>query len=227
VGYGPEATHFVVELTYNYGITSYEMGNDFLGITIKSRESIERAKVQGYPLSAENGVTVVESPGGYKFFLIDEPQPTDSDPIQKLTLASSNIQQSLAYWNGLLGLDVYEKKPKSATFAFSSNQAKLEISDIGKAVDHAKSYGRIAFAIPKDQQPEIDRRVREANQKILTPLLDLDTPGKASVRVLILADPDGHEICFVDEEGFSQLSQTDPKGEELLTRYIKLDKSRE
>lgn len=94
-------------------------------------------------------------------------------------------------------------------------------------MDHAKSYGRIAFAIPKAQQPEIDQRVQEANQKILTPLLDLDTPGKASVRVLILADPDGHEICFVDEEGFSQLSQTDPKGEELLTRYIKLDKSRE
>lgn len=30
VGYGSEDEHFVMELTYNYGIGSYELGNDFL-----------------------------------------------------------------------------------------------------------------------------------------------------------------------------------------------------
>lgn len=29
VGYGPEDEHFVVELTYNYGIKQYKKGNDF------------------------------------------------------------------------------------------------------------------------------------------------------------------------------------------------------
>lgn len=29
VGYGPEDNHFVVELTYNYGIKHYAKGNDF------------------------------------------------------------------------------------------------------------------------------------------------------------------------------------------------------
>ena len=29
VGYGKEDTHFVVELTYNYGIKNYKLGNDF------------------------------------------------------------------------------------------------------------------------------------------------------------------------------------------------------
>ena len=29
VGFGPEDNHFVVELTYNYGIGTYQMGNDF------------------------------------------------------------------------------------------------------------------------------------------------------------------------------------------------------
>ncbi len=29
VGYGPEDNHFVVELTYNYGVGSYKLGNDF------------------------------------------------------------------------------------------------------------------------------------------------------------------------------------------------------
>ena len=29
MGYGAEDNHFVVELTYNYGIKSYKKGNDF------------------------------------------------------------------------------------------------------------------------------------------------------------------------------------------------------
>lgn len=29
VGYGPEDNHFVVELTYNYGLKSYKQGNDY------------------------------------------------------------------------------------------------------------------------------------------------------------------------------------------------------
>lgn len=92
-------------------------------------------------------------------------------------------------------------------------------------MDHAEAFGRIAFACPYDQQPIINERIEELKEKILTPLISLDTPGKATVRVIILADPDGHEICFVDEEGFTQLSQFDPEGEKLLDRYIKKDTS--
>jgi len=29
IGYGAEDKHFVLELTYNYGIGSYQLGNDF------------------------------------------------------------------------------------------------------------------------------------------------------------------------------------------------------
>ena len=29
LGYGPEDDHFVLELTYNYNISSYSLGNDF------------------------------------------------------------------------------------------------------------------------------------------------------------------------------------------------------
>lgn len=36
VGYGPEDNHFVAELTYNYGIGEYRLGNDFLVSTTLS-----------------------------------------------------------------------------------------------------------------------------------------------------------------------------------------------
>ena len=77
IGYGPEDTHFVIELTYNYGISKYELGNDFRGITIKSKEAIERARKNNWPVSEENGLTVLQAPGGYKFIIINEPQPLE------------------------------------------------------------------------------------------------------------------------------------------------------
>lgn len=72
-------------------------------------------------------------------------------------------------------------------------------------------------------QETIDARIAEVKGTVLTPLITLDTPGKATVRVIILADPDGHEICFVDEEGFSQLSAFDEKSDAELDKFIKKD----
>lgn len=39
------------------------------------------------------------------------------------------------------------------------------------------------------QLPEIEALIKKESQKILTPLVSLDTPGKATVEVVILADP--------------------------------------
>ncbi|KAJ9590658.1 hypothetical protein L9F63_016329 [Diploptera punctata] len=226
VGYGPEDSHFVVELTYNYNVHSYESGNDFLGFIIKSSEAIERAKSHGWPIREENGRQVVEAPGGYKFYLINESQPKDKDPVEKVILASSNLQTSIDYWNGILGLKIFDKSEKKVLLGFAEDQTKLELQDIGTKVEHAQAYGRIAFSCPYDQQPKIDEKIKASNHKILTPLISLDTPGKATVRVIILSDPDGHEICFVDDEGFRKLSAFDPQGERLLDRYIVKDQER-
>ncbi|XP_026476938.1 glyoxalase domain-containing protein 4-like [Ctenocephalides felis] len=224
IGYGSEDDHFVIELTYNYGIKSYEKGNDFRGITIRSREALERAKANSWPIKEENGLKYLEAPGDYKYYILDEPQPTDADPVVKVSLSCSDLQNTVNYWNSILGLKMYEKDDaaKRAVFGFADNQAKIEFNQVN-AVDRAKAYGRIAFSCPFAQQEIIDKTIRDNNQTILTPLLVLPTPGKASVRVIILADPDGHEICFVEDEGYRKLSEFDPKGEELLERYIKKD----
>ncbi|KTG05191.1 hypothetical protein cypCar_00011922 [Cyprinus carpio] len=111
VGFGPEDDHFVAELTYNYGVGEYRLGNDFL----------------------------------------------------KVSLAVSDLQRSVHYWSALLGMKVIEKNEdkKIALMGFSDNQL-----------------------------PDIEALKKKEKQKILTPLVRLDTPGKATVEVVILADPD-------------------------------------
>ncbi|XP_055913027.1 glyoxalase domain-containing protein 4 [Eupeodes corollae] len=223
VGYGPEASHFVIELTYNYGVKNYELGNDFGGITIKSKEALERAKSNNYPTTKENNLDVLTSPDGYKFFVINEPQPSHSDPVVEVTINSSNLSNSKKYWKDLLKMTLLKEENKSLLLSYGNKQASLRIREISEPLNRAKAYGRIAFAVPLDEQPKIDELIKAASGTILTPLITLDTPGKATVRVIILGDPDGHEICFVDEEGFSQLSAVDPEGDKLLDRYIGKD----
>ncbi|XP_039363299.1 glyoxalase domain-containing protein 4 isoform X2 [Mauremys reevesii] len=218
VGYGPEEDHFVAELTYNYGVGEYRLGTDFLGMTLVSSQAVSNARKMGWPLKeVAKGIFETEAPGGYKFCLEDKEQPKQ-DPVLKVTLAVSNLQKSVSYWSDLLGMKIYEtnEEKQRALLGYADNQCKLELQGIGGAVDHGTAFGRIAFSCPKEELPNIEALMKKEKQKILTPLVSLDTPGKATVQVVILADPDGHEICFVGDEAFRELSKMDPNGNKLL-----------
>ncbi|XP_052864665.1 glyoxalase domain-containing protein 4 [Anopheles cruzii] len=224
VGYGPEASHFVIELTYNYGVMEYTLGNDFAGITIKSADILGRARAKGYPVREENGRSVLTSPDGYQFFVVPEIPATDTDPVQRVALNVIDIDRSLRYWVDLLGMEhLGARDSERAQLSYDKGKFVLELLRITEPLKRAEAYGRIAFAVLYDAQPKIEELIRGANGTILTPLITLDTPGKASVRVVILADPDGHEICFVDEEGFTALSAVDPASDAAINRYIQKD----
>lgn len=96
-----------------------------------------------------------------------------------------------------------------------------------EVIDHAQAFGRIAFACPTSDLKPLQDEIDSKGLKVLTRLITLDTPGKATVSVVILADPDGHEICFVGDEGFRELSRVDEKARALLDEAIKNDKSDE
>ncbi|XP_052850235.1 glyoxalase domain-containing protein 4 [Drosophila gunungcola] len=225
VGYGPESSHFVIELTYNYGVSSYEMGNDFGGVVIHSKDILSRAAEHSYPVKqvAGRAGSLLTSPDGYKFFVIDDQPPANSDPVQSVELNVSDLKKSRKYWHDLLRMNVLEESEGSLRLSYGGEQASLQITQIAEPLNRAKAYGRIAFAIPTAQQPPLEEAVKAAGGAILTPLITLDTPGKATVSVVILGDPDGHEICFVDEEGFGALSQVEPDGAQRLDNYIGKD----
>lgn len=182
------------------------------------------------------------SPDGYKFFIIPDDQPA-SDPVVGVALNSTNLQKSIEFWSDVLNMNVISKSDSSAVLSYNEKSVQLELKKIGKfpraqfllcsingvnvgadsPINREKAYGRIAFAVPLTIQPHIDEIIKKTNNTILTPLITLDTPGKATVRVIILADPDGHEICFVDDEGFTQLSKVEVDGNERLDKYIAKD----
>lgn len=59
----------------------------------------------------------------------------------------------------------------------------------GEPINHATGYGRIAFSVPTSDLENYQEKAKDNQYKILTPFVTLDTPGKASVSVVIFADP--------------------------------------
>lgn len=171
---------------------------------------------------------VLRSPDGYRFVIIDEPQPSGlNDPIERLTLATTDLERSLRFWRDTLEMTVRERSATGAVL-FYDQYIDVELLTLaaGEQLDRAEAFGRTVFAVPYAQQPYLNGRIQAAaaiGATVLHELLELPTPGKATVRVLVVADPDGHEICFVDDEGFTQLSEPDAGSEAEFDRFVAED----
>ncbi len=81
LGYGDEANHTVLELTYNWGVSEYDMGNAYGHIAIEVPdvyESAAAAKAKGAKILREAGpmnagttiIAFIEDPDGYPIELI-------------------------------------------------------------------------------------------------------------------------------------------------------------
>ncbi|WP_226570117.1 lactoylglutathione lyase [Mangrovibacter yixingensis] len=82
VGYGQESDEAVIELTWNWGVDSYEMGTAFGHIAISvedAAQACERIRQNGGKVTREAGpvkggttvIAFVEDPDGYKIELIE------------------------------------------------------------------------------------------------------------------------------------------------------------
>ena len=82
VGYGSEAEHTVVELTYNWGVHKYELGNAFGHLAIGVEDiykTCDELKRKGVKVTREPGpmkhggavIAFIEDPNGYKIELIE------------------------------------------------------------------------------------------------------------------------------------------------------------
>lgn len=81
VGYGDEATHSVIELTYNYGVESYDLGKGYGHIALGCDDvyaTCEKIRAAGGKIVREPGpmmhgktiLAFVEDPDGYKIELL-------------------------------------------------------------------------------------------------------------------------------------------------------------
>ncbi|MFO0612020.1 MAG: lactoylglutathione lyase [Polyangiaceae bacterium] len=81
VGYGPEDSHSVIELTYNWGKDDYVLGDQFGHVALGVEDIaafVEKARAAGAKVTREPGpmkhgttvIAFIEDPNGYKIELI-------------------------------------------------------------------------------------------------------------------------------------------------------------
>lgn len=97
VGYGDESDNTVIELTYNWGVESYDLGNAYGHIALgvdDIYDTCEKIKTKGGKVTREPGpmkhgstvIAFVEDPSGYKIELIQ--QGTQGSSQKKETVIS-------------------------------------------------------------------------------------------------------------------------------------------
>lgn len=83
MGYGPDESHPVMELTYNWGRENYSKGNAYGQIAVSTKDvyrTAERIKADGWKLTREPGpvpgigtkICATEDPDGWKTVFVDE-----------------------------------------------------------------------------------------------------------------------------------------------------------
>lgn len=203
IGFGSELTSFVFELTYNYGIRSYEKGNDLRFVKLAVDDSWYPPQHLTYTHS--DGTFIISGPDNIEWHVT---QGHSSRYVDSVSINVAQLAVSKHFYENVATLALVNETASSATLSWRPTDAtKLEIVQLaGEAqVNHGTAFGRIAFTCPAISP--VEARVKESSTVIKHGPVKLDTPGKATVEVLIIEDVDGYEICFVEVTGFDELSK--------------------
>jgi catechol 2,3-dioxygenase-like lactoylglutathione lyase family enzyme len=198
VGYGSEQHHFVFELTYNYGIKSYKRGNDLRHVEVR----LPMTWMAPLGHLGVNGVYTLHDPDGYIWHV-----STDSykPHVSKISLHATHMSQAKNFYHAQLGMAIIKEDKHFIQLAWSeSDRTVLELVK-SEEIRHEDAFGRIAMAWKGSLEP-IAEKIRSSGHTIKHGPITLDTPGKASVQVVIILDSDSNEICLVEETGFDELS---------------------
>ncbi|XP_022749839.1 probable lactoylglutathione lyase, chloroplastic isoform X2 [Durio zibethinus] len=216
LGYGPEDSHFVIELTYNYGVDKYDIGTAFghFGIAVEDvAKTVELIKAKGGKVTREPGpvkggttvIAFVEDPDGYKFELIERgPTP---EPLCQVMLRVGDLERSINFYEKAFGMELlrtrdnpqYKYTIAMMGYGPEDKNAALELTYNYGVTDYDKGNGYAQIAIGTDDVYKTAEAVKLFGGKITRepgPLPGINT------KITACLDPDGWKTVFVDNIDF-------------------------
>ncbi|TXG62013.1 hypothetical protein EZV62_013376 [Acer yangbiense] len=216
LGYGPEDSHFVVELTYNYGVDKYDIGNGFghFGIAVEDvAKTVDLIKAKGGKVTREPGpvkggntvIAFIEDPDGYTFELLGRgPTP---EPLCQLMLRVGDLDRAINFYKKAFGMELLRKRdnPKyKYTIAMmgygpEDKNTVLELTYNYGVSEYDKGNGYAQIAIGTDDVYKTAEAVKLCGGKIT--LEPGPLPG-INTKITACLDPDGWKSVFVDNIDF-------------------------
>ncbi|CAH2065876.1 unnamed protein product [Thlaspi arvense] len=216
LGYGPEDSHFVIELTYNYGVDKYDIGAGFghFGIAVDDvAKTVELIKAKGGKVTREPGavkggktvIAFIEDPDGYKFELLERgPTP---EPFCQVMLRVGDLDRSIKFYERAFGMELLrtrdnpEYKYTIAMMGYGPEEksAVLELTYNYGVTEYDKGNAYAQIAIGTDDVYKTAEAVKLFGGKITREPGPL--PG-ISTKITACLDPDGWKSVFVDNIDF-------------------------
>ncbi|KAK1280056.1 Lactoylglutathione lyase [Acorus gramineus] len=204
LGFGPEESHFVVELTYNYGVDKYDIGTGFGHFAIASEDVyklVEDIRAKGGKITREPGpvkggttvIAFVEDPDGYLFELIQRgPTP---EPLCQVMLRVGDLDRSIKFYEKYtIAMMGYADEDKTTVLELTYNYGVTEYTK-------GNAYAQVAISTQDvyKSAEAVNLVTRELGGKITRqpgPIPGLNT------KITSFLDPDGWKVVFVDHEDF-------------------------
>ncbi|CAI0431097.1 unnamed protein product [Linum tenue] len=214
LGFGPEDSHFVVELTYNYGVTSYDIGTGFGHFAIATEDVyklVENVRAKGGSVTREPGpvkggksvIAFVKDPDGYMFELIQRgPTP---EPLCQVMLRVGDLDRAIKFYEKALGMKVlrtidrpeYKYTLAMMGYADEDKTTVLELTYNYGVTEYTKGNAYAQIAIGTD---DVYKSAEEVGGGKITrqpgPLPGINT------KITSFLDPDGWKTVLVDNEDF-------------------------
>ncbi|XP_010535979.1 PREDICTED: probable lactoylglutathione lyase, chloroplastic isoform X1 [Tarenaya hassleriana] len=216
LGYGPEDSHFVIELTYNYGVDNYDIGDGFghFGIAVEDvAKTVELIKAKGGKVTREPGavkggktvIAFIEDPDGYKFELLERgPTP---EPLCQVMLRVGDLNRSINFFEKAFGMELlrtrdnpdYKYTIAMMGYGPEDKSAVLELTYNYGVTEYAKGNAYAQIAIGTDDVYKTAEAIKLCGGKITRepgPLPGINT------KITACLDPDGWKTVFVDNIDF-------------------------
>lgn len=231
LGFGPEESHFAVELTYNYGVDKYDIGTGFGHFAIASEDVyklVEDIRSKGGKITREPGpvkggssvIAFVQDPDGYIFELIQRgPTP---EPLCQVMLRVGDLDRSIQFYEKACGMKLLRKSDNAAYkytiamlgYADEHETTVLELTYNYDVKEYTKgnAYAQVAIStedVYKSAQA-IDLVTKELGGKITRqpgPLPGINT------KITSFVDPDGWKVVLVDKSDFLKELEKEVSGE--------------
>ncbi|KAJ0082856.1 hypothetical protein Patl1_10008 [Pistacia atlantica] len=220
LGFGPEESNFVVELTYNYGVSSYDIGTGFGHFGIATQDvykMVEDIRAKGGTVTREPGpvkggtthIAFIKDPDGYIFELIQRgPTP---EPFCQVMLRVGDLDRSIKFYEKALGMkllrtvDKPEYKYTLAMIGYADEHETtvLELTYNYGVTEYTKGNAYAQIAIGTDDVYKSAEVVNLVTQELGGKITRQPGPIPGlNTKITSFLDPDGWKTVLVDNEDF-------------------------
>ncbi|KAM1460075.1 hypothetical protein ACFX13_037821 [Malus domestica] len=220
LGFGPEDSHFVVELTYNYGVSSYDIGTGFGHFAIATpdvKKLVEDVHAKGGNVTREPGpvkggtsvIAFVKDPDGYTFEIIQ--RPSTPEPLCQVMLRVGDLERSIKFYEKALGLKLlrtierpeYKYTIAILGYAEEDQTTILELTYNYGVTEYTKGNAYAQIAIGTDDVYKSAEAVNLVTQELGGKITRQPGPIPGlNTKITSFLDPDGWKTVLVDNEDF-------------------------